>query len=486
METQERVLGAVLGLAVGDALGVPVEFQPRERLQQEPVTGMRGHGTHHQPPGTWSDDTSLAMCLLESLLASGFSPEDAGRRFVRWRDTAYWTARGSVFDVGGATNHAIQRIKSGTPAVLAGGKGEGDNGNGSLMRMLPASLYFARSPEVLAARAVSQFSSLTHAHARSRLACLLFSWLVASLLEGRDPAAAVGTALHEARARLASSSPEVASELEHFGLLLRQDLARLPEDKIASGGYVVDTLTAAVWCLLGTGSYRDCVLRAVSLGGDTDTTAAVAGALAGLHYGIAAIPADWTGVLARREEIQDRAGRLHRLGSGPPPFPDSYWVLPGKLLAGEYPGARNPEEATRKLKRLLQAGVSFIVDLTEEGERAGGAPLQPYHGLLDKRCEAVRCPMPDGGVPARDPVRRALGLLDGALAQGKSAYVHCWGGHGRTGVVAGCWLLRHGLADAGSVFKILAQLRKQMPDADKLSPETEGQRRLVQQWGYEG
>jgi ADP-ribosyl-[dinitrogen reductase] hydrolase len=97
VEVQERITGAVLGLAVGDALGVPVEFQPREALRREPVIGMRGFGSHRQPPGTWSDDTSLAMCLLESLLGAGFSPEDAGRRFAAWYDSNYWTARGLVF-----------------------------------------------------------------------------------------------------------------------------------------------------------------------------------------------------------------------------------------------------------------------------------------------------------------------------------------------------------------------------------------------------
>ena len=472
MEMQERILGAVLGLAVGDALGVPVEFQPRDALRREPVTGMRGFGSHHQPPGTWSDDTSLAMCLLESLLGAGFSLYDAGRRFVAWHDSNYWTARGSVFDVGNATAEAIRRLKRGTPAVEAGGKGETDNGNGSLMRLLPASICFARSPEAMAARAISQFSSITHAHPRSRLACILFSWLASALLEGKDPAAA----LQEAKAR-AGTLTGYAAELEHFGLLLQQDLAGLPEGRISSGGYVVHTLTAAVWCLLGTGSFRDCVLRAVNLGGDTDTTGAVAGALAGLHYGLSSIPTEWTEALARAKEIRDCAGRLHSLCAEPPPFPDSYWILPGKLLAGEYPGARKPEEAVRKLERLRRAGVSFVVDLTEEGERAGGAPL------FDTRCEVVRCSMPDGGVPERDSVRRALDLMDEALGKGKTVYVHCWGGHGRTGVVAGCWLQRHSLADAGSVLDVLAQLRKNMPDAGKPSPETEGQRRLVQQWG---
>jgi hypothetical protein len=303
------------------------------------------------------------------------------------------------------------------------------------MRMLPASIYFARSPEAMAARGISQFSSITHAHPRSRLACILFSGLASALLEGKHPAAA----LQEAKAR-AGTLTGYAAELEHFGLLLQQDLAGLPEGRISSGGYVVHTLTAAVWCLLGTGSFRDCVLRAVNLGGDTDTTGAVAGALAGLHYGVGGIPTEWTEALARVKEIRDCAGRLHSLCAEPPPFPDSYWILPGKLLAGEYPGARKPEEAVRELERLRRAGVSFVVDLTEEGERAGGAPLQS------------KGPSAAEGVPERD--RAARWTCWTRPSEGKGTVV--------TGVVAAAAAAR---TTERSVLHTLARLRKDMPDA---------------------
>jgi ADP-ribosylglycohydrolase len=210
------------------------------------------------------------------------------------------------------------------------------------MRILPASIYFACLPDPMAAGAVSQFSAITHGHPRSRFACVFFSLMASELLKGADPAAA----LRNTRVRIADLK-EYSPEIGHFHSILQQDLASTPEEAIRSGGYVVDTLTAAVWCLLGTGSYRDCVLRAVNLGEDTDTTGEVAGALAGLRYGRSGIPAEWTGVLARAEEIRDRTELLGRLCTVAPPFPDSYWILPGKLVAGEYPGAKKPEEALR-------------------------------------------------------------------------------------------------------------------------------------------
>jgi ADP-ribosyl-[dinitrogen reductase] hydrolase len=136
--TRERVVGALVGLAAGDALGVPVEFEPRAARTGDPVRDMRGGGTWKLEPGTWSDDTSLALCLAESIVEKGFDPEDSGRRSLAWLDEGLWTARGTVFDVGGATRRALGRIRSGLPAVFAGGRGENDNGNGSLMRILPA------------------------------------------------------------------------------------------------------------------------------------------------------------------------------------------------------------------------------------------------------------------------------------------------------------------------------------------------------------
>lgn len=162
-------VGSLEGLAIGDALGVPVEFQDGSTSGAIPVTTMTGFGTHSQPPGTWSDATSMALCTAESLL-NGFDPDDMGRLFVRWLDEGYWTPYGRAFDVGVATSNAIPRLRRGVPATKSGGIGERDNGNGSLMRIMPVAVFANRSEEEML-DALHRASAITHVHPRSMMAC---------------------------------------------------------------------------------------------------------------------------------------------------------------------------------------------------------------------------------------------------------------------------------------------------------------------------
>jgi len=296
--TRDRVLGALWGALVGDALGVPVEFQDRSLRQADPIKGMRGHGTYDQPAGTWSDDGALILCTVESLMHAEFDIADMGRRFLRWMDQGLWTATGIVFDVGNATATALIRIRDGTEAGRAGGRQEHDNGNGSLMRIVPVALRFAGAPTDDLLNKVHRASSITHAHDRSKMACAFFALLTKDLLRGQPP----GKAFEQSR-DLFSERYNTSEELRRFGALLRGDIATVPEHQIWATGYVVDTLVASVWCLLTTGSYEECVLRAVNLGGDTDTTGCVAGALAGIAYGVQAIPEGWRRVLPRAAEV---------------------------------------------------------------------------------------------------------------------------------------------------------------------------------------
>ena len=143
---KDRILGGLWGSLVGDALGVPVEFKDRATVQLDPVRDMREFGTHRQPRGTWSDDSSMLLCTADSLLNHEFSLADMGERFVRWMNEGIWTAHGDVFDMGGTTCTALMRIAKGMPAEQAGGLHEDSNGNGSLMRILPAALRFAGEP----------------------------------------------------------------------------------------------------------------------------------------------------------------------------------------------------------------------------------------------------------------------------------------------------------------------------------------------------
>jgi ADP-ribosylglycohydrolase len=168
--TADNISSLLLGLAVGDALGVPSEFQPRGSFHCE---GMSGYGTHNQPPGTWSDDTSLTLCLAE-FLSRGFSPEDIAQNFIRWRDEGAFTAHGAVFDIGISTAKAISRLKAGVPPEQAGCAGMNENGNGSLMRIAPMVFYLAGKPEEERFHLTKTVSSITHAHPWSVAACFIY------------------------------------------------------------------------------------------------------------------------------------------------------------------------------------------------------------------------------------------------------------------------------------------------------------------------
>jgi ADP-ribosyl-[dinitrogen reductase] hydrolase len=307
LSRSERTLGGLWGSLAGDALGVPVEFQNRAAVQTNPVTGMRGYGTHQQPPGTWSDDSSMLLCTVESLLAQEFSPEDLAQRFLRWDRENYWTPHGIVFDMGIATSQAIRRIAAGTPPLDCGGRDLYDNGNGSLMRILPVCLRFAEADDDAFVQRIEQASSITHGHRRSLMACVMHGLVVRRLLRGEVPAAAVAGAQKEFRALY---EPYWSDDLPAFRNVLDPRLGESPECEICSDGYVIHTLEASLWCLLTTGNFADCTLKAVNLGGDTDTTGCVAGGLAGVAYGIPAIPADWISALARREEVSGLFARF--------------------------------------------------------------------------------------------------------------------------------------------------------------------------------
>jgi ADP-ribosyl-[dinitrogen reductase] hydrolase len=302
LSERNRIAGGLWGAVVGDALGVPVEFQDRATVQADPVTGVRGYGTHHQPPGTWSDDSSLLLCSTESLVHHEFDTEDMGKRFVRWYRAELWTPHGTVFDVGVATARALGRIAAGVRAEVAGGDDQSSNGNGSLMRILPVALRFASLPVAEMLDRVHRASAITHRHPRSQLACGLYALVTRELLTGASIPKAFEAAVAAFRS-FYEPHPRWSVELDSFHLLLDGGLGKRSEAEIESTGYVIHTLTASLWCLLTTDSFEECVLKAVNLGGDTDTTGCVAGGLAGVHYGFAAIPEKWQRSLARHEEV---------------------------------------------------------------------------------------------------------------------------------------------------------------------------------------
>lgn len=307
-----KILGGLWGAVVGDALGVPVEFSSRDEVRQDPVADMRGNGSHHQPAGTWSDDSSLLLCTIDSLLRSGFDTNDMGHRFVQWYQEKLWTPWGKVFDVGVTTAQALARIANGVRAEVAGNDGQNSNGNGSLMRILPVGLRFASQPMELMLDRIHRASAITHRHSRSQMLCGLYALIIRELLMGMNPAQAFQRGVAEFR-EFYDADPYWAVELDYFQLALASDLGTRPESEIDSSGYVLHTLTSSLWCLLTTDNYRDCVLKAVNLGGDTDTTGCVAGGLAGVAYGLASVPQNWIHQLARQPELEDLFNRFSNL-----------------------------------------------------------------------------------------------------------------------------------------------------------------------------
>ena len=303
----KQIQDGILGLAVGDALGVPAEFLPRRKLRWSPVVEMRAYGTHNQPAGTWSDDTSMTLCTLKSL-TKGVDYDDMMNRFCRWVDDGYMTAYGKLFDIGRTTLYALRLYRSGTPALQCGGTDVRDNGNGSLMRILPAIFYLRReygatcmdNPEAF--ELIHNLSRLTHGHAISQIACGLYCCIANDLMNGATLQDAIDSAALVLK-NWYGLREEFVPWISEFDFLNAETLAALPEEAIKSSGYVVDTLQAALWCLITNRSYHDCMLKAVNLGYDTDTVAAVAGGVAGILYGAESIPEDWLYVLAKKEEI---------------------------------------------------------------------------------------------------------------------------------------------------------------------------------------
>ena len=225
------------------------------------------------------------------------------QRFLLWLDKGQYTAHGEVFDVGIATQRALHCFRKGTEPLKCGGTSEQDNGNGALMRILPLAFYCKSTEDKAFMDIIHNVSSLTHAHKRSHIACGMYLIISKSLLEESDLKSTIDSSLKKAK-EYYGNKKEYAEDLEHYKRLFKNDFSELPEKEIKSSGYVVDTLEAALWCLLNTDNYRDCVLRAVNLGEDTDTVAAVAGGLAGMAYGVEGIPKEWLNQLARREYIE--------------------------------------------------------------------------------------------------------------------------------------------------------------------------------------
>lgn len=317
-----KIKSVMIGHAVGDALGVPVEFATREEIEAKSIVDMEGFGTHPYPAGTWSDDTSMSLAALDSLAKGKIDWDEIMNNFGKWLQNGEYTPSGEAFDVSRTClNAIINYFTNNTQAIESGGIDEYSNGNGSLMPIHPFALYLYLK-DSLNLEIIHNASALTHAHDRSKMACRIYSFVLWELLNSPSKASIVKS-LSKAK-RFYHEWDEMQSYnkmlFRRIGLteLHFEDpdtFERAKRDEIKSNGYVVDTLEAAIWCLMNTNSYRECVLTAVNLGEDTDTIAAIACGLAGALYGYESIPQEWLNTLIKRENIEEMCERAYEIWS---------------------------------------------------------------------------------------------------------------------------------------------------------------------------
>ena len=299
---KEIVAGGFLGFVTGDALGVPVEFSSRETRKINPVSTMLGYKYYYVPEGTWSDDSSMTIATMASIIdKKDINYDDIMNRFCAWLVKADYTATNKVFDIGGTTRHAILSYQYGkTISTESGLTNERSNGNGSLMRMLPIAFYsYCKNlNEQEETEMINNLSGLTHAHEISKLGCKIYCDYIKEILKGRNKQQAYLSLTKKHYEEYYSSQ-----SIEKYSRILNGKLDTLNENDISSSGYIISTLEASMWCTLTSDSYKEAVLKAVNLGEDTDTIGAITGGIAGCLYGINAIPNEWLNKLQKKEYL---------------------------------------------------------------------------------------------------------------------------------------------------------------------------------------
>lgn len=494
MEQSGRLVGALWGHLVGDAVGVPYEFKPAAAIT---TVTFRGGGMHNQPAGTWSDDGALMLALLDSLLRERtpgedrFDTADQAKRSLAWADAGAYTPDGDGrFDIGGTTWQALDRVRTRVPAEEAGGVGEHDNGNGSLMRILPIALVERDLPTDDLVDHAQRASAVTHGHPLSQASCALYVLIVRNLIDGSARAPALADARKALRASY-SARPDAAVRLNA--------LDALEAWTGRSGrGYVIDSLWSAWDAFAGAKSYRDTIERAVRYGHDTDTTACIAGGMAGARFGLGAIPTDWLGGMRGKPIVEPLLARLTgskgpqvagAAAAKPPPIPAGArtsdnspirvdWVdfsltpsipapkgklgmtfLPGKKDVGS--AGRHWRDADLDVKRLREHHeVDTFVLLVEDHELAALEVPDAVEVMQGYRIDVVRHPIVDMDVPA-DPVQLRQVIADVAdrIGQGRNVVVACRGGLGRTGTFVAV-VLRYLGVDAPAAIAATRAARK--------------------------
>lgn len=300
----------LLGTAIGDALGLPIQFLEREVVAKNPITTMEGLDQFNIPAGTWSDNTSLSFCLAESL-CNGYDLNDIINKFTKWMYEDYWTPANETFDINYINYFAIVNLRNNGSPHVAGIDNKRGNRDESLMRILPLVPYILNMEEENRFRIIKEISSLTYRHSRSILACIALCEFAIQYINLQSVEEAY-QAMQQTILQLLKRDMfiEEGIPFERLTGLSYEEFKTIALKDIHSTEYVIDTLEASLWCIFNTTSYKDAVLKAVNLGDDTDTVGAITGGLAGIIYGYDTIPPEWLEVLAKKDDIIELANKL--------------------------------------------------------------------------------------------------------------------------------------------------------------------------------
>lgn len=300
------IKGGLVGFAVGDAIGVPIEFEDRKKLMKSPVTSMKGYGSYDVPKGVWSDDTSTTLATIDSIInCKGINYNDIADRFCNWLNNAEYTATDEVFDIGITIKYALMRYwEDKSDATKCGGTSINENGNGSLMRMLPIAFYCyyknLNKKEIF--NIVKKVSSITHAHEISIMGCYIYVRYILFLLNKKDKITS-----YDMLKNIDYSEFFSHETIEKYNRILRSNIKKLKVDSIDSNGYVISTLESVIWIILNCNSYSESIIGAINLGGDTDTIGAITGSIAGIIYGYKEIPKKWLEQMKRLDYLEQVA-----------------------------------------------------------------------------------------------------------------------------------------------------------------------------------
>ena len=301
-----KVRDAIIGHAVGDAMGVPSQFCLREHLLKKPITEMVYSQKVGQPAGSWSDDTSMEISTIESYIECGkFDYNDIMQKWVDWITKGEYTPAGSTFDVGDTCLYAIRQFSKGVEPLKCGLSDEYSNGNGSLMRILPVALYsyYKKLSDTEIVKLTDEMSSLTHGHNISKMSCYIYIKYIGALLDGKTKEEA-----YIYIQNLDYSMYDIDT-INRYYRILKNDIRKYSIDEIKSTCYVVDTLECVFWIFLNSKDYRETIIASTNIGNDTDTIGGIAGSMAGIVYGIDSIPSSWLDKLQRKEYLFDLADK---------------------------------------------------------------------------------------------------------------------------------------------------------------------------------